>query len=286
MKHRSRTWYAVISILVFVAIDHLGDLLHQFNLRRFMPWLLVLAMRNSLEVCSAIIGVMLAHGSGIKNAVRELGMTAPAGRAVVFAVIVTLPMLIAFACGFHLNPKMTFLSVAVGCFIAPFAEEVIFRAYLFKQLYHRARLGFWLSALIPSVLFALGHAYQSSNPLELAGILAVTGIGSIISCWLFMRWQYNLWIIVSLHAAMNLWWEVFAVDDTALGGWLANGARLVTIACAILLTIFKDRFWPPVTATDQAAARSDSARNDGNRMSFDRWATEGNGQGNEPISYG
>jgi hypothetical protein len=31
---------------------------------------------------------------------------------------------------------------------------------------------------------------------------------------------------------------------TALGGRLANGARLLTIACAILLTIFKDRFWP------------------------------------------
>ena len=29
-----------------------------------------------------------------------------------------------------------------------------------------------------------------------------------------------------LHASMNLWWEVFAIDDTALGGWLANGARL------------------------------------------------------------
>ena len=272
MKPRSRTWYAVISILVFVAIDHLGDLLHQFNLRRFMPWLLVLAIRNSLEVCSSIIGVMLAHGSGLKNALRELGMTAPAGRAIAFAAIVTSPMLIAFALGFHLNPKMTFLSVAVGCFIAPFAEEVIFRAYLFKQLYQRARLGFWLSALIPSVLFALGHVYQSSNPMELAGILAVTGIGSIISCWLFMRWRYNLWVIVGLHVGMNLWWEVFAVDDTALGGWLANGARLLTIACAILLTIFKDRFWPPLAESGQGAAGTDSARNDGNRMSFHRWA--------------
>ena len=273
MKPRSRTWYAVISMLAFVAIDHLGDLLHQFNLRRFMPWLLVLAIRNSLEVSSAIIGVMLAHGSGFKNALRELGMTAPARRAIVFALIVTSPMLIAFAVGFHLNPKMSFLSVVVGCFIAPFAEEVIFRAYLFKQLYHRARLGFWLSALIPSVLFALGHVYQSSSPMELAGILAVTGIGSVIACWLFMRWQYNLWVVVSLHVAMNLWWEVFAVDDTALGGWLANGARLVTIACAILLTIFKDRFWPPLANSDHGANRVESAGNDGSRMSFHCWAS-------------
>ena len=211
-----------------------------------MPWLLVLAIRNFLEVSSSAVGVMLAHGRGFRNALRELGMTAPVGRAVIFALLVTTPMVMVFAFGFHLNSNMTFLSVAVGCFIAPFAEEVIFRAYLFKQLYQRARWGFWLSALIPSVLFALGHIYQSSKPMELAGILAVTGVGSLISCWLFLRWQYNVWIVVGLHAAMNFWWEVFAVDDTALGGWLANGARIVTIACAIILTIYKDRFWPPV----------------------------------------
>ena len=45
---------------------------------------------------------------------------------------------------------------------------------------------------------------------------------------------------------MNLWWEVFGVAETALGGWIANGARLLTVALAILLTIYKDRIWKPV----------------------------------------
>ena len=45
---------------------------------------------------------------------------------------------------------------------------------------------------------------------------------------------------------MNLWWEVFAVDDTALGGWVANGARLATIIVAVLLTIYKDKIWKPL----------------------------------------
>jgi len=199
VKPRSRTWYAAIAMLVFVAIDHLNDLLHLFTLRRFMPWLLILALRNLLEVTMSVGGIALAHRNGFKNALRELGMSAPAGRGFLFALIVTAPMLIAFAFRFPINPKMTFLSVAVGCFIAPFAEEVIFRAYLFRQLYQRARMGFWLSALIPSLLFAAGHVYQSQDPLELAGILAITGVGSIIACWLFMRWQYNLWAVVGLH---------------------------------------------------------------------------------------
>jgi hypothetical protein len=50
---------------------------------------------------------------------------------------------------------------------------------------------------------------------------------------------------------------VFAVDDTALGGWWANGARLATIACAIFLTIFKDRFWPPVPVADDGTQEGD-----------------------------
>jgi hypothetical protein len=61
-----------------------------------------------------------------------------------------------------------------------------------------------------------------------------------------MRWQYNLWIVFGLHSLMNLWWELFGIDDSALGGWIANGARLLTVTIAILLTIFKDRFWKPL----------------------------------------
>lgn len=254
LQHRRKPgWYALIALLAFVAIDHLGDLLHQFDLRRFMPWRVILAIRNTLEVAFSILGVSLAHRQGVKFAVRELGMTAPIKPALVFAAIASAPMLLAFAIGFAINREMTFLSVAVGCFIAPFAEEVLFRGYLFKQLYQRAKMGFWLSALIPSVLFAAGHAYQSTHIGELAGILAITSVGSVLLCWLFQRWNYNLWVIVALHSAMNLWWEVFAVDDTALGGWLANGARFTTVAIAILLTIFKDRFWKAAPAAETHA---------------------------------
>jgi len=246
IKRYSRAWYALIAIITFVVIDHLGDLLHQLNLRRFMHLQVVQAIRNTLEVLFSILGVAVAHRGGLKLAVRELGMTAPVAPGLTFAAIASAPMLIAFAFGFSINREMTFLSVGVGCFIAPFAEEVVFRGYLFRQLYQRAKMGFWMSALIPSILFAAGHAYQSTRFMELIGILGITSFGSILLCWLYKRWNYNLWVIVALHCAMNLWWEIFAVDDTALGGWLANGARFVTIALAILLTIFKDRFWSPV----------------------------------------
>jgi membrane protease YdiL (CAAX protease family) len=64
------------------------------------------------------------------------------------------------------------------------------------------------------VLFAIAHLYQSDDFNELLGIVAITGTGSILFCWLYMKWKDNVWPVFGLHAGMNLWWEVFAVDDT------------------------------------------------------------------------
>lgn len=76
-----------------------------------------------------------------------------------------------------------------------------------------------------------------------------------------MQWKFNLWVVFGLHCLMNLWWDVFGVADTALGGWIANGARLLTITVAVLLTIYRDRFWKPLpreeNALDQTAKRED-----------------------------
>lgn len=244
---RFRLWYAAIAVVVFAFIDQYNAFLKLIGWQRFISeWHIVLGIRNALEVATCFIAVAITHRLGFKRAARELGLLAPIGRGLVFATIASLPMLIAFALTSSVNPKMTFLTVGVGCFIAPFAEEVLYRAFVFRQLYRRARLGFWVSALLPSALFAVAHLYQSSNLMELLGIVAITGAGGIGFCWFFMKWRDNLWAVFGLHAMMNLWWEVFAVDDTALGGWLANGARLGTVAIAILLTIYKDKFWKPL----------------------------------------
>ncbi len=263
----SRGWFAAVASIIFVVADNLPYLMRFLDLRRFVPSLVVLGFRNILEILLCFFGVSFAHRFGFKRSARELGLRAPVKRAFVFSFIASLPMLIAFALTSGVNPKMTFLTVGVGCFLAPFAEEILFRSFMFRQLYRRARLGFWLSALIPSVLFALGHLYQSDDFWELVGISAITGLGSILSCWIFLRWQDNLWAIFGLHSLMNLWWEVFAVDDTALGGWLANAARLLTIALAIILTVYKDRIWKPlpvdaeniIVSNDREESKDDNA---------------------------
>lgn len=254
---RSKWWYAAIATIVFAIVDQFNLLLKLIGWRRFISeWLIVLGIRNAFEVATCFIAVAIAHRFGFKRAARELGLLTPIGRGLVFAIVASLPMLIAFALTSDVNPKMTFLTVGVGCFIAPFAEEVLYRGFLFRQLYLRARLGFWISALLPSILFAAAHLYQSDNLMVLLGIIAITGTGGIGFCWFFMKWRYNIWAVFGLHATMNLWWEVFAVDDTALGGWLANGARLGTVIVAVLLTIYKDKIWKPLPS-EQAMEEPD-----------------------------
>lgn len=253
-----RGWYAAAAITVFIVTTQLNGILKAVGLTQMLEWPIVLGIRNALEVTVCLIGVAIVHRFGFSRSARELGMLAPVGRALVFAFIATLPMLITFA-STTVNPKMTVLGALVFCFIAPFAEEVIFRGFMFRQLYRRARFGFWISALLPSALFAAAHLYQSQNLGEMVGILAVTGLGGIGFCWVFMKWQDNLWAVFGLHALMNLWWEVFAVDDTALGGWLANGARLLTIALAILLTIYKDKIWKPLPIEAENVRGGDQA---------------------------
>lgn len=243
---RSRAVYAVIAVALFLIAQNLDYVIRFFGLQRLVEWTLLLGIRNVFEVVVCFVGVAVAHRYGFTRAARELGLLAPVARGLAFAAIASFPMLVAFAATSHVNPKLSALGVLVYCFVSPFAEEVMFRAYLFKQLYRRARVGFWFSALLPSAMFALAHVYQAGSLSDLLGIVAITGLGGLLFCWVFMKWQDNVWPVFGLHAAMNLWWEVFAVDDTALGGWLANGARLVTVVLAIALTICKDRIWKPL----------------------------------------
>src|SRR5262249_54051659 len=255
----SRTRYATIACIVFVIGTHVTDLMRLMGSRRFLHGWASLGVANLLQVILSLWGVTIAHATGIKGAIGELGLRAPVGRAAIFAFIAALPMLTAFAFTSRLNPNMSVLTVGVGCFLAPFAEEVLFRGYMFGQLYRRARWGFWLSALIPSALFALGHAYQAGRPLELTGIFAVTGLGGFLGGLVYLRWGGKFWVGFGLDCLMNLWWELFGVADTALGGWIANGARLLTVALAILLTIYKDRIWKPIPGESNWLAEENSS---------------------------
>ena len=65
-----------------------------------------------------------------------------------------------------------------------------------------------------------------------------TFMGAGLFAWLYVEWNYNLWLPVALHFFMNLSWEIFAVSDNALGGLEANLIRGLTVLLAITGTLF------------------------------------------------
>jgi membrane protease YdiL (CAAX protease family) len=232
---RQRAWYAVAACLVFVAAAALPELWKALDLSSHFPRPFGALLRSAAIVALIFAGAKAIHRLSARDTAGELGWLAPARPALLYALIATSPMLICFALTRPLSPELSLASLSITSLGAPFVEEVMFRAFLFRQLYRRARLGFWWSAAIPSLLFAAGHIYQAQSAGELIGILAITGIGGGLLCWVLVCWSDNFWAVFGLHLLMNLWWDLFAVDTTALGGWLANAARLATVVIALVL---------------------------------------------------
>ncbi len=95
--------------------------------------------------------------------------------------------------------------------IVGLAEEFYFRGYL--QFTLTTGMGFWLSAIVTSALFALVHA---GNPGESAfGLLSVVLFG-LLFC-LFLLRTGNLWWAVGFHAGWD-WGQTFfyGVPDSGI----------------------------------------------------------------------
>lgn len=186
-----------------------------------------------------VAGVVVMHG--YKKIGDSLGLNRPFGIGLLFPLLCTLPMYIGFAVVFNINHAITLNEVLIQVVSAAFFEEVLFRAFLFGQLYRYTRLGFIPAVLLGALIFACMHLYQSQDLATLAGIFATTFLGAVLFAWIFTEWQFNIWMPVFLHLFMNFSWLLFSVSDNAFGGMYANIFRIVTIVLAIIGTIVYKR---------------------------------------------
>jgi len=186
---------------------------------------------NTVWIVVPILALTVARRS-FRAALEELGILANPLRPLFFGFVATLPAAIGFALTAHVDPSVTPRAFFLLCLYSPFAEEVLFRAFAFGQLYERARWNFLAAALVPAVLFAAGHASQSRDPAELAGILAITVLGAFVFSYFFIRFRRNIWAPFALHALLNTWWTIFTVNQTALGGLSDNIFRFGSIGLA------------------------------------------------------
>lgn len=122
--------------------------------------------------------------------------------------------------------------------IGPFAEELFYRGLAVGLLMRAAGWRFLPAALWPALFFGVAHLWQGSDPVEAAGVVAITGFGGLLFGWLFVRWGYALWPPVLAHVGMNALWTAFALGDNAVGGLLGNGLRAATVILIVALTLW------------------------------------------------
>lgn len=223
---------ALSSILILLLYDRVHLIVAPLHLQRT----LAVTVMHVIVCLPVVIVLLFLHGR--KDFPRSLGLDGNFIKGIVFALISTLPLFIAFPVVGDFNGGLTWDKLVRSAVIAAFFEEVIFRGFIFGQLFRYCKLGFWWSVLIPSLLFGSIHLYQGSDPLSSLAAFGVTFIGGLFFSWIYVKWDFNLWCPVGLHFFMNLSWLLFTVEgnSVAAGGVVSNVFRILSVVVAIVLT--------------------------------------------------
>lgn len=193
---------------------------------------------GSAAACLLAVGLM--YYTGLRGISRELGLSAPVLPATAFALIASSPMLIGFAITRSLTPHIDLLPLLFLTILSPLVEEIEFRGFGVRQLQRGTGWPFWVVVWPSALLSGYGHLEQGQSLQEMAGLFLLTGAGGVTFAWLVYRWQ-NLWVAVALHICMNLWWELFSVAKTAIGGWFPFMLQNLTMLLAIFITLCRTR---------------------------------------------
>ncbi len=240
-----RPWLvALITLVVLIATTFTHNLLALLpayrQLHRTAPFYYVEDIDRIVSIALCVLAVWLSRRAGSRDVIRELGLSAPILPAFAFALGVSLPMLIGLALTRSLTPHLQLLPILFLTVLSPFVEELESRGFGVRQFQRGTSWPFWVVVWPSVVLFGWSHVEKGENLLEMAGLFFLTGSGGLLFAWLIYRWQ-NLWVPVALHICMNLWWELFSVSRTAIGGWFPFALQSLTILLAILVTLYYKR---------------------------------------------
>ncbi len=240
-----RPWtVALITVVVLIVATYAHELLSRLaayrHLHRTAPFYYVESIDRIVAVALCVLGVWLMRRAGLRDVARELGLSAPILPAIAFALGVSLPMLIGFALTRSLTPHLEILPLLFLTVFSPFVEELESRGFGVRQLQRGTGWPFWVVVWPSAILFGLSHVEQGQSTSEMTGLFFLTGSGGVLLAWLVYRWQ-NLWVPVMLHICMNLWWELFSVARTAIGGWFPFALQGLTMLLAILVTLYCTR---------------------------------------------
>ena len=229
---------SVVAALVWASFS--GDVLRPHLRGVETPYLAsVLVNLSDLVVMAGLL--MLAGRARPGRVFGLTGLRAPIVRPLIWSAALFVPAVIIAAVSASVASGVAGLDLFWPGVGFPVIEEVLYRGLAVGALILWAGWRWWAACLLPALLFGLVHAGQGTDLGSVAGIVAITGLGGLLFGWLFVRWDFNLWPPILLHVGMNSLWIVFALGETALGGWLGNGLRLAVVIGAVVLTLVMTR---------------------------------------------
>jgi len=147
----------------------------------------------------------------------------------------SLPALTLVVLGARVPASVSYGSLAMTTLVGPFAEEFLFRGFLVNRL-RIAGISMWPAILTSGLMFGAAHLSNvwHGTTLEIAGEVAITGAGGALFGWSLWQFKGSFWAAFSFHAGLNLSWDLFAVDQTAIGGVSGNLARAAGIMAGVM----------------------------------------------------
>ena len=203
----------------------------------------VLAQSVRAVLLTVAVWLLIAVVISPKKVFSFLGLNRNILQGLGIALICVSPMFIILPIFGKLNSEITFYDIFRKCILAGFTEELVCRAFMFGLLFRYAKTGFFWAVIIPALYFGSLHLYQGHDVVSSLAAFSVTFIGALYFSWMYVEWNFNLWVPIGLHFLMNCTWMIFLLDgnNVAAGTLISNIARVISILLAITLTVIYKR---------------------------------------------
>lgn len=232
--------FIIISmIIVYLVYDNAHLLYRPLHIK--ISWLR-LALRGLITSIVMVALLLCIHKPS--DILSSMGLNHDVFKGLGLAFICCCPLLIGMPIIGSFDRELSLDYLLRMVILAAFLEELIFRGFLFGQLYRYGKVGFIWAVIVPAILFGLGHLYQGHSLLSSLSAFGVTALGALYFSWVYVKCDYNLWIPIGLHMFMNFCWIVFPEEGNvnAVGSLMPNILRLISILLTItLITILSKK---------------------------------------------
>jgi membrane protease YdiL (CAAX protease family) len=227
---------ALVSIASVVVLFAAFRLIEQFGSPDWSSPLGEATVKCVVWGVASVLVVAAAYRASPRAALEELGLWSNPLPGLALGVAATLPLIGWTTHGVH---RLSEGRVVAEVLLGPFAEEVLFRGVLFRQLYRRAGRRVVRAMIVSALVFGFAHLASIDLSLlhwNLQQVWVLVGeatLGGLLFAWLTYRWN-SLWPAIAVHAALNLSWDLTVsnlqdlVTITRVGGVvIVIGATLV-----------------------------------------------------------